>query len=103
MDRAAFRARGPEFRGATDARVDAALAAATRQTDTTIFGASADDAIFFLAAHILVSSPTGTEARLKGEGFESVYLSERRRLEAQFAPLLAATLGFGGSCGWDPW
>ena len=93
MDRTTFRARAPEFRGAADARVDAAIASATARTDATIFGARTDDAIFFLAAHLLASSPTGTEARLKGEGFESVYLAERHRLEDEFGPLLSAGLG----------
>lgn len=89
MTEAEFRDRGPEFQGASSARVQAALDAATRRTDAEVFGGLAEDAIFFLAAHLLVSSPTGKDARLKGEGFVSVYLEERVALEALVAPLLA--------------
>lgn len=100
----------PEFRGATPARVQGAIAQATLRTDSSIFGTDpvtvgtvtitkTDAAIFYLAAHLLVSSPTGTEARLKGEGFVSVYLEERHRLEAELGPLLGTSLGVG-FCGW---
>ena len=107
MDVAAFLERGPEFRTFVStapngsARVQAALDSATRRTDASVFGADTDDAIFFLAAHLLAASPSGKDARLKGEAFESLYLAERRRLEALYAPLLAATLA--GSAGCGPW
>lgn len=97
MDIATFLQRAPEFRtfvsGAPNGttRVQQALDSATRRTDATIFGADTDDAIFFLAAHLLSASPTGKDARLKGEGFQSLYLEERRRLEDLYAPLLATT------------
>jgi len=93
-----FLARAPEFRtlksDATggEARIQAALDDATRRTDATIFGDDAESAIFFLAAHLLAASPAMKDARLKGEGFVSVYLEERRRLEALYAPMLALTL-----------
>ncbi len=99
MDEAAFRARAPEFRGATPARVTSAISQATARTDASLFGAQTEDAIFFLAAHILVSSPTGTEARLKGEAFDSVYLAERKRIEAEKGPMLGLVIGLG--C--EPW
>jgi hypothetical protein len=95
VDIAAFLERAPEFRTFVStapngtARVQAALDSATRRTDASVFGADTDDAIFFLAAHLLAASPSGKDARLKGEAFESLYLAERRRLEAIYAPLLA--------------
>lgn len=95
MDVTGFIERAPEFRtfvsGAVNgtARVQAALDAATRRTDPAIFGADTDDAIFFLAAHLLSASPTGKDARLKGEGFQTIYAEERQRLEAIYAPLAA--------------
>lgn len=100
MTVADFLARAPEFRTfkseATngEARIQAALDAATRRTDSSVFGDDTDSAIFFLAAHLLASSPSGKDARLKGEGFVSLYLEERRRLESIYAPMLAATLVF---------
>jgi hypothetical protein len=107
VDVAAFLERGPEFRTFVStapngtARVQAALDSAMRRTDASVFGTDTDDAIFFLAAHLLAASPSGKDARLKGEAFESLYLAERRRLEAIYAPLLAATLA--GSAGCGPW
>lgn len=98
MTVAEFLARAPEFRTFKSAaeggesRIQAALNDATRRTDASVFGDDTDSAIFFLAAHLLASSPSGKDSRLKGEGFVSLYLEERRRLEAIYAPLLAATL-----------
>jgi hypothetical protein len=98
MTASEFLARAPEFRTfystATggSARVDAALADATARTDATVFGVHTDAAIFYLAAHLLAASPANKDARLKGEGFVSVYLEERRRIENLVAPMLALTL-----------
>lgn len=94
-----FIARAPEFRtlrsDATggEARIQAALDDATARTDATVFGDHTDAAIFYLTAHLLAASPANKDARLKGEGFVSVYLEERRRLENLYAPMLALTLG----------
>ncbi len=93
MDVAAFRVRGPEFLNQTPERVQAALDAATLRTDEDIFEDDTDSAIFYLAAHLLAASPTGADARLKGEGFVSLYLQERQRLEALHAGCLGLTLG----------
>lgn len=98
MTVAEFLARAPEFRtfkseaANGEARIQAALDDAARRTDADVFGDDAESATFFLAAHLLASSPSGKDARLKGEGFASLYLEERRRLEAIYAPLLAASL-----------
>jgi hypothetical protein len=88
-----FRARAPEWSTAKDARVNAALAAAETRTDPDVFGDRTDDAHFFLTAHLLSVSPTGKAARLKGEGFGTLYLSERERLEREAAACLAPSLG----------
>ena len=93
MTVAEFRVRAPEFKGHSDARVQAALDAATDDTDADVItGVDTENAIFFLAAHLLCSSPTGVDARLKGEGFRSVYLTERERIEAKHAGCLGLTL-----------
>lgn len=94
-----FLVRATEFRtlrsAATggDARIQAAIDDATARTDATVFGDHAESAIFYLTAHLLAASPANKDARLKGEGFVSVYLEERRRLENLVAPMLALTLG----------
>ena len=88
-----FHARDAAFRGQSEARVQSAIDSATTRTDEDIFEDDTEDAIFYLAAHILVSSPTGADARLKGEGFMSLYLVERQCLEALHAGCLGLTLG----------
>lgn len=97
MDVTEFLERGPEFvtfrtnAPNGDIRITRAIASATARTDAAVFGDDTADAIFYLAAHLLAASPSGKDARLKGEGFESLYLAERQRLEAIHAPLLANT------------
>jgi hypothetical protein len=111
VDVTAFLVRAPEFvtfrsnavNG--DARIQAAIDDATARTDSSVFGVDTEAAIFYLAAHLLVASPSGKDSRLKGEGFQSLYLEERQRLEALHAPVLGAAIsGSGCSSGdWFSW
>ncbi len=74
-------------------RVEAALAAAYRQTDATMFGDDTDEAAMWLAAHILSADPLGKDARVVGKKAQetTLYMRERMRLEE----LYAATYGIG--------
>ena len=79
---ATFLDRGSEFRNVSQSKIEAALAQAARSTDPTVYGEDTEDAQYYLAAHILSADPNGKEARLKGEGFKSIYMQERSRLDA---------------------
>lgn len=83
-DLASFRARYPEFNQVLDPTVNACLAEAEEDTDETVFLAKTDQAHGALTAHLLQSNPRGRDTRLKADAkqsAESVYLTERRRLE----------------------
>lgn len=72
------------------ARITAALAAAERQTDTTMFKDDRGEAVMWLAAHILAADPLGKDARIIGKKAMpleagTLYLQERARLEALYA------------------
>ena len=97
LNLAQFYIRGPEFatdagNAAADARVQAALDAAAARTDADVFGANENEAHFYLTAHLLSTWPGGKPARIRGEGFGTLYLTERMRLEALCAPVLGALL-----------
>jgi hypothetical protein len=94
IDLAGFRTRGPEFKAVADARIEAALDAAELRTDADYFGDHTDSAHYYLAAHLVAAMPQGKAARLKGEGFQSLYMAERERLERMCA--MGAGLTFGG-------
>lgn len=101
MTVAEFLERAPEFRTFKsnapngEARIQAALDAATRRSDAAVFGDETDTAIYLLAAHLLCASPTGKDARLKGEGFVSVYLQTRNELVGEKCPLLGTIADLG--------
>lgn len=64
--------------------VQPALDDATRRTDPQVFGAETDQAIRWLAAHLLISGPNGRLVRdALGKNGQSTYLDERRRLEEE--------------------
>lgn len=93
MTRDEFKTRAPEWKTARDERIDAALTQATARTDASLFGASTDDAVFFLAAHLLAVSPSGKAARLEGgKVARTLYLDERERLEREAAACLGVSL-----------
>jgi hypothetical protein len=77
-------------------RVTAALAAAERQTDATLFKDDRAEAVMWLAAHILAADPLGKDARIIGKKAMpleagTLYMQERARLEA----LYGAAYGVG--------
>lgn len=83
---------------ATDpTRIQAALDAAYRQTDETLFGDETDEAAMWLAAHLLAADPLGQAARIVGKKAleTTLYMRERMRLESIYAGLHA--LSFGGT------
>lgn len=92
LTRSQFLDRAPEWKTATDARVDAALAQAATRTDEDVFGDRVNDAHFYLTAHLLAVSPTGKAARLDGSGMRTLYLDERERIEREAAACLSVSL-----------
>jgi hypothetical protein len=80
-----FIARHAEFALQVDSgKVAAALADATRRTDPEVFGTSTDEAIGWLAAHLLIADPAGRSVReALGRGAQSTYMNERQRLEQE--------------------
>jgi len=82
IDLAAFRLAHPEFGNQPDAQVQACLDEAELRTDATVFGSLTNEAHRWLAADLLVSRPTGREARQeKMLGGESIYRVRRLELE----------------------
>src|SRR5262245_5714428 len=94
---AAFYLRHPEFATqqgtpAADAYAQAALDEAEARTDADVFADDTDAAHGFLTAHLLAARPQGKPARIRGEGFQTLYLKERERLEALHGLALALSL-----------
>lgn len=85
MDLAAFRARFPEFRAASDPLVESVLAEATLRVASDVFGDLTDAAIGYLAAHLLAGSPLGFSQRLEDDKTETTYLKDYRALLRQKA------------------
>lgn len=90
MTAAEFIAVRGEFKAVYDrdaARVTAALAAAEAQTDATMFRDSREEAVMWLAAHILAADPLGKDARIVGKKAQetTLYMRERMRLEELYA------------------
>jgi len=79
-----FKARWPEFAPTADARVEAVLVSAARRCAASVFGADTDEAVGFYAAHLLATSPHGTQAR-KGDSDTPTYYVEWQRLARQRA------------------
>lgn len=63
---ATLKARWTEFAPTSDTIVDAAIAEATRLCDVAVYGAAYDDAVMYLACHLLAISPQGAASRLDG-------------------------------------
>jgi len=77
-----FVLRHGEFSETEDELVELALADATRQTDAEVFGENTEEAIGWLAAHLLISGPNGRNVReALGKNGQSTYLDARTRLE----------------------
>ena len=80
-----FKAEFAEFAGASDSIVQAKLTQAEAETDAAVFGAQVDDAVKYLAAHLLALSPFARDMKLVDKGGETVYGRQRRRLERIYA------------------
>jgi hypothetical protein len=76
----------PEFAKVNTARIQRAIDFATVRTDATVFGDFYDEALGYLVAHILATSPTGREAATKADPATTVYLTARRALEDLVGP-----------------
>lgn len=82
LSRAEFLVKHPEFARTATALVDAKLAEAERRVSRAVYGATADDAVAALAAHLIASAPTGLPMRVddKKGGGATIYLREFRRI-----------------------
>jgi hypothetical protein len=77
-----FIARHGEFSEIEEAVIQAALDEATRRTDAEVFGTRTEEALGWLAAHLLIAGPNGRKVReALGKRGLSTYLDERARLE----------------------
>jgi hypothetical protein len=79
---ATLRARTGEFSATSDAAVQAAIDEAERSTNRTAYGAKADDAVIYLAAHLLTldamtSPPPGAVASQSIGGASVSYVAPR--------------------------
>jgi Protein of unknown function (DUF4054) len=71
-----FRARFAEFRTAGDPLVESVLAEATRRVAPEVYGELTNDAVGYLAAHLLAISPFGKNMRLEDDKSETTFWSE---------------------------
>ncbi len=79
-----FLDRHGEFSEIETATVQAALDDATRRTDAEVFGGSTQEAIGWLAAHLLISGPNGRAVREQlGKSGQSTYRDARALLEQE--------------------
>lgn len=86
-----FRVRFPEFRTAPDGLVTRVLGEATRSIDDSVYGAQTDDAIGYLAADLLVTSPFGKNQRLEDDKSESTYRKSYLAIRKQCVLLIGVT------------
>jgi len=84
-----FRERFPEFEGTPAAVVQAQLDAASRRTPPRIWREETSDAHGYLAAHLLVHSAFGRDARIDGDPTQTTYGSIRDRMELELGAAVA--------------
>jgi gamma-glutamylcysteine synthetase len=89
VDADTFLARFPEFRTATN--IEEKLAEATRRTAPETFGELTEDAIGYMAAHLIAISPQGISQRLEDDKSETTYLKEWRAILRQKAIRMLVT------------
>lgn len=97
-----FRVRFPEFGKLPDPTIADAILRASNQTAAGVWGNLADEAIGYLAAHMLALSPYGQQARLEVKGVPTTtYMMHWKRL----ARMKACGVGrvAGGSAWLTPW
>lgn len=73
MDIPTFKARFPEFSRLPDPTIKDAIARGTARTNSTVMGDQTDEAIGYMAAHLLALSPYGQQARLSEPGKMTTY------------------------------
>jgi Protein of unknown function (DUF4054) len=73
VDNITFKARFPEFARLPDATLNDVIARATKRTNPTVLGEETDEAIGYMAAHLLALSPYGQQARLSEPGKMTTY------------------------------
>lgn len=90
MNAQEFVARFPEFRTGMQL-IPAVLAEATRSIDAEVFGDRTDDAIGYLAAHLLASSPYGRSQRADGEKEPDTYWKRFHAIRTEVTPPVLVT------------
>lgn len=89
MDLAAFRARYPEFRTASDVLVQAILDEAELRVDPCAYGEKINIAHGLMTAHLLLNSPYGRSQRLEaGDGQDDKYRIELDALITETIPAI---------------
>jgi len=71
------------FTNASDARITAAIAMATRQHDAAVWGDLLDDGILLLTCHLLAGMSDGRPLRLVADAQATTYGNEWTRLRQQ--------------------
>jgi len=77
---ATFLVRFPEFAQAPQTLVEASLADAELMVDRDVYGAKADMAVGFYAAHLVATNPLGEMARLDKKSDRTTYLVHFERV-----------------------
>ncbi len=80
---ARFKLTFSEFRKTADAEIEAKLALARLEVNTTVWGAKADSGVLYLTAHKVEMAPAGENAKLVPKDGSTIYLKEYRRLMRQ--------------------
>lgn len=83
MTREEFRLRFPEFRTASDGLIDRVIGEAVRSIDPDRFGDQTDDAVGYLAADLLTTSPFGKSQRLEDDKSETTYRKRYLQIRQQ--------------------
>lgn len=76
-----FRAIFPEFAAAPTPLIESRISWATSRTPVAVWGADIEQGIGFLAAHFLAMLPEAKAMRKGEKPGETMYLSERQRME----------------------
>jgi len=82
---AKFRVDFPEFANTADAIIEARIAMAIRQVNSTIYGGKTDDAIEWLTADMVACGPLGEQARLSKDSKTTIYREQYEAIKQQVA------------------
>ena len=81
----AFTTQFKEFQGVDATLLQAQLSAAVLSVDATVWGAKADQGVYYLAAHMLALSPFGQNARMVDAKGQTTYWIHFRRLRSEIS------------------